>query len=269
MLDSLIDDVVDRIVSRSSRASTTCMADFGATGVTVQGNTGSQGTPTWTAINSGGTGGANEIRISDNGSLTGTGSASWPAMVRPGSTAIVGFYYLFTTDTAGNGVPGGATPVTWAVANYNMFRLQWDATGTFASAPILTAYASTAHAAITRGDNSILGGNVTDTGATARSYLKAQMYGANTAAVPAFPASAPSAPGGATDGTTGALTFSGAAAWLTAWQGLQGDNDYIQYGATPTAATAQGLQFMLALYTGPNMAPSTYTPVLSMKYTWT
>lgn len=242
------------------------MADFGATGVTVQGNTGSQATPTWTAINSGGTAGANEIRFSDQGTIVSTGSASWPSMIRPSSgTAQVGFTYLFTTDTAGNGVPGGATPVTFANANYNMFRLNWDATGTFASAPILTAYASTAHAAVTRGDNSILGGNTTDTGATQRSYLKANAYGTGASQAPAAaPTNAPVV----TDGTTGVLT-PGSAAWLTNYQGLQGDNDYIQVTATPAATTANWLQFMLALFTGVNETPSTYTPVLSMKYTWT
>jgi hypothetical protein len=242
------------------------MADFGGTGVTVQGNTGSQGTPTWTTINSGGSAGANEIRFSDNGAITSTASASWPSMIRPAAgTSGVAFTYLFTTDTAGNGVPGGGTPVTFANTNYNMFRLNWDASGTFASAPILTAYASTAHAAVTRGDASILGGQTTDTGATQRAYLKGNAYGTGLSQVPAAaPTNAPVV----TDGTTGALV-PGSAAWLTNYQGLQGDNDYIQVTGTPTAVTANWLQFILALFTGVNETPSTYTPVLSMKYTWT
>lgn len=242
------------------------MADFGGTGVTLQGNTGSQATPTWTAINSGGAAGANEVRYSDTGTgLTATASASWPAQVRPATVQVVAFTYLFTTDTAGNGVPGGATPVTYANANYNMFRLNWDASGTFASAPILTAYPTTGHTTPTRGDNSILGGNTTDTGATQRSYLKANAYGNGASQAPA--AAPTNAPVG-TDGTTGALT-PGAAAWLTNYQGLQGDNDYILCTATPAAVTANWWQFEMALFTGPNLTPATYTPVLSMKYTWT
>jgi hypothetical protein len=242
------------------------MADFGGTGVTLQGNTGTQGAPSWTAINSGGSSGANEVRYSDQGtSLTGTGSAAWPSMVRPGAVGVVGFTYLFTTDTAGNGVPGGATPVTYANANYNMFRLNWDNSGTFASAPILTAYPSTAHGAITRGDASILGGHATDTGGTQRSYLKGNAYGTGASQVPGVaPTNAPVA----TDGTSGALV-PGSAAWLTNYQSMQGDNDYIQTTSTPAAVTANWWQFELALFTGPNLAPATYLPVLSMKYTWT
>jgi hypothetical protein len=246
------------------------MADFAATtGLVLQLNTGTNGTPTWTTLNNNGTSGANELRFSDVNTAGSTASASWPYMTRPGSTGQVNYQYAFTADTTSLGYLGGgtSTPATWANSNYNDKRWNWDAVGTFASAPIFTMYPTNAHGSITRGDNSPLGGNTTDTGATARSYFKGNAWGRVTSA--GGPAAAPTNAPTVTDGATGALTPTAGANWLTNYQGLQGDNDWIAFPSTPAATAADQWPVMLTLFTGPNMATGTYTAiVISLKYSY-
>jgi hypothetical protein len=227
-------------------------------------NTGTNASPTWTAIGQSGTG--VELRFSDLSTQGSTASASWPFMTRPGSVQHVAFQYAFSADTTSLGYLGNAssTPATWANSNYNDLQINWDNVGTFASAPILTAYYTTGHGAITRGDNDVLGGNTTDTGATARSYMKANLWGrvASAGAPGAAPTNAPAA----TDGSTGSVSPTAGANWMTNYQGLMGDNDYITAAATPAATTADQLHAMLDLWTGPNMSTGTKTPVVSVKY---
>lgn len=231
------------------------MANF--TSIALELNTGTQTAPVWTAAST-------EVRWSDQGNLTATGASTWPAMLAPSSPTVVSYTYCFTADTAGSGVPGGASPLAFANANFNFCRWNWDATGTFASAPIVTGYYSSGHAAITRGDNQLLGGNSTDTGSTPRSYLKGNWFGNGTSQVPT---SVPANPPGAGDGATGPLVPA-TSAWLANYQSLQGDNDYIQCGGTPPAKTANQWYGIFALFAGPNLNPGTYTPVISLKYTW-
>jgi hypothetical protein len=138
--------------------------------------------------------------------------------------------------------------------------------GTFASAPIFTAYPTSAHGTITRGDNSLLGGNTTDTGGTARSYLKGNLFGRVNSA--GAPAAAPTNAPVVTDGTTGSLSPTAGANWLTNYQSMQGDNDFMTAAATPAAVTADSINMMLTLFTGPNMATGTYTNVVSVRYTF-
>lgn len=256
------------------------MSDFaagwnGTAGLGLTANVGTQASPAWTShLNNGGTGGANELRWSDNGSIANnTASASWPFTTRPGSATRIDYLYAYTADATGSGVlPASAppnVPTAFALASYNQVRIGWDNAGTFASAPILTAYNSTAHTNPTRGDGTVTGGSTTDTGATARSYIKGNMWGDDAAAVPAAPTGGPSNLPAATDGATGALTFSGVPAWLTNFQALGADLDYIQYGATPTAVTAAVLYCMLALFSGPGMLTGTLTPSIAAKYTYT
>ena len=239
------------------------MSDFTAFDFLV--NTGSQATPTWTDI----LGANQELRFHDTSTagLT-TASAAWPFMTRPTSgTAGVDYAYAYTADAVGLGVLGSAgAPTAFANASYLQGRWSWDNVGTFASAPILTAYPTTAHGSVSRGDGSLLGGHATDTGGTARSYLKSNAYGSG--ATTQVPAAAPGAVPAVTDGATGALT-PGAGAWLANYQGLQGDNDWILYGSTPTATTAQVLYQMFRLFTGSNMLAGTHLPVLSCRYTYT
>jgi hypothetical protein len=234
-------------------------------------NTNTNGSPTWTTLNNGGTSGANELRFSDQSNQGSTASASWPYTTRPGSTSAATFQYqyAFTADTTSLGYlgSGSSTPVAWSNSNYNDKRWNWDNLGTFASAPIFTMYPTTAHGSITRGDNSPLGGNTTDTGATARSYFKGNGWGRVTSA--GAPAAAPSNAPVVTDGTTGALTPTAGANWLTNYQGLQGDNDWIAFPSTPAATTADSWPVTLMLFCGPNMATGTYAAiVVSLKYTF-
>lgn len=240
------------------------MADF--TSLIIAGNTGTLGTPVWTGV----LGSGKEIRWHDTNSAGGNvASASWPFMTRPAATAGVDYTYIYTADAVGLGLLGttSATPAQWVNTDYHQFRIDWDNLGTFASAPILTAYPSTAHGAISRGDGSLLGGHATDTGATARSYLKANLFGRVTSA--GAPAAAPSNAPVVTDGSTGSVSPSAGANWLTNYQGLMGDTDYITAAATPAATTADQLEFMLRLFTGPNMSPGTLVPVVSVRYTYT
>lgn len=176
---------------------------------------------------------------------------------------------MFTADTTSLGVFGGgtATPVAYSnTAQYRFLRANWDNTGTFASAPIFTAYASTAHASITRGDGSILGGHASDTGATARSYLKGNAFGRVDSA--GVPAAAPTNAAGVTDGTTGALSPTAGANWLTNFQGLQGDNDWIAFPSTPAATTADQWSLIIRLFLGANTSAGTSTPTVTLKYTY-
>lgn len=231
------------------------MANF--TTISLDQNTGTNGTPTWTAIG----GASTETRWNDQTGQTAVASASWPATLRPASTQAVPYQYAYTADAVGLLVLGGA----FSNANYNQNRWNWDAVGTFASAPIATAYPTTAHGAVTRNDGSVLGGSA-DTGGTARSYLKGNAFGrVDSAGAPA--AAAANAPV-VTDGATGVLTPAAGANWLTNYQGLQGDNDYIQFPSTPAATAADTWHLMLALFMGPGMNTGMLTWQISLKYTW-
>ena len=231
------------------------MANF--TNIALEMNTGTQGSPVWTAV-------TGEIRWSDQGTQATTGSAAWPPMLQPSSPTVVAYTYCFTSDSTGFGVPGGATPGAFANSSFAFCRWNWDASGTFASPPAVSAYYSTAHAAVTRGDGQLLGGAAGDTGATPRSFLKANWFGNGNSQVPG--AAPPNAPA-ITDGVTGAAT-AGSNAWLPNYQGLQGDNDFVGLASTPPARSANQWYGLLALFAGPNLSPATYTPVVTLRYTW-
>lgn len=244
------------------------MADF--TVMRFQGNTGTNASPVWTSVPASGAGTGQELRWSDSSAQGAVASASWPAVTRPVSgTAGVDYLYVFTADTTSLGILGttSTTPVAYSnTAQYRFLRLDWDNTGTFASAPIFTAYASTAHAAISRGDGSILGGHASDTGGTARSYLKGNAFGrVDTAGVPA---AAPSNAAVVTDGTTGSVSPTAGANWLTNFQGLQGDSDFITAPFTPAATTADQWSLIIRQFLGANTTPGTATPVISARYTY-
>ena len=244
------------------------MADF--TTARFQLNTGSNASPTWTSVPATGAGTGQELRYSDLSTQGSTASASWPAVTRPISgTAGVDYLYVFTADTTSLGVFGGgtSTPVAYSnTAQYRFLRFDWDNTGTFASAPIFTAYPSNAHGSVTRGDGSILGGHASDTGATARSYLKGNAFGRVDSA--GVPAAAPSNAPVVTDGTTGSVSPSAGANWLTNFQGLQGDNDYITAPFTPAATTADQWSMIIRLFLGANTNAGVSTPVISLRYTY-
>jgi len=237
------------------------MADF--TVLKMEANHGTQAVPVYVEV---GPTAGKEVRWSDSALQNGIASAAWPAMIRPAATAIVSYTYAYTADAVGWGfISGQASPCpAYVITNFLWARWNWDALGTFASAPIFTAFPTTAHGAITRGDGSLLGGHATDTGATARSYLKGNAFGQVGAATLA-PTNAPVV----TDGTTGSVSPTAGANWLLNFQGLQGDNDWITAPFTPAATTAGVWHTHYALFVGPNMTPATWTPVFSLKYTWT
>jgi hypothetical protein len=241
------------------------MADF--TTLTMEANDKTIGTPNWVVV---GPTANHEVRWSDSATQHNVASASWPAMIRPGSTTLVSYTYAYTADATGWGfISNQASPCpAYSKDNYLWARWNWDNLGTFASAPIFTAYPTTGHGTITREDGSLLGGSAdTKPGATAFSYLKGNAYGrVDSAGAPgAGPANAPVV----TDGTAGSVSPTAGANWLTNFQSLQGDNDYITAPFTPAATTADTWSLHFALFTGPNMTPSLYQVYMVLKYTWT
>jgi len=241
------------------------MADF--TLIQMECNDHSTGAPNWVAI-----GGANtEVRWSDINDEHGTASAAWPAMIRPAATAIVDFTYAYSADAVGNGFysqSGGVNTPAYAEANYLWARWDWDNTGTFASAPIFTAYPTVAHGAIVAGDNSLLGGNNPDTrNVNDYSYLKGNAWGRVDSG--GAPAAGPGAAPTVTDGTLGAVSPGAGANWIANFQSLQGNTCWILAPFTPVATTADTWSLHFALFTGPGMTPATYQVQMTLRYTWT
>lgn len=237
------------------------MVDF--TSIQLQVNVNTNASPSWQDQ----IGTNKELRFLDvsTGGLT-TPSASWPYVTRPSTTQGVDYVYAYSADAVGLGVLGaGGAPTAFDRTKYLWGRWHWDNTGTFASAMVITCYASTAHAAITRGDGSILGGHATDTSATARSYIKCVIFGRVGSA--GAPAAAPGADPLVTDGATGAVSPTAGANW-SAWQGLQGDNDWLASIFTPAPTTADDLYEIMRMFDGPNETPGILLPVHSMKYTF-
>ena len=237
------------------------MADF--TVISLDANIGNTATPTYSAL-----GGANtEWRWTDSNAagVATTPSATWPAMIRPGSgTLQVPYAYAFTADAVGQGIYSGATAdaATFATTQFLQARWTWDGTGDFASVPIMTAYDTSGHNSPTvRGTPT--GGILAGSGDTGnRSYVKATLFGQLTP----VPAAGPATPL-VTDAANGAVVPTAGANW-SAWQGLMADLDYLQFAAEP-AVGAASLHCMIALFTGVNMSPGTLQPLISLKYTFT
>lgn len=240
------------------------MADF--TVLTLEGNHGTQAAPVYVEV---GPTAGKEVRWSDSATRNGIASAAWPAMIRPAATAIVSYTYAYTADAVGLGFISGQAPPCPAYSkdNYLWARWSWDNTGTFASAPIYTAYLTTAHAAITRENpaGGLLQGSAdTKPAASAFSYLKGNAFGQVGA-----PAAAPAAAPVVTSGTVGSVSPAVGAFWLALFQSLMGDLDFITAPFTPVATTAGIWHIHFALFTGPNMLPALYVVVMTLKYTWT
>lgn len=240
------------------------MADF--TTLRLEGNNISTGAPGWIDLS-----GANhEVRWSDSAAQKNVASAAWPAMIRPAATALVSYTYAFTADAVGDGFysNGGACPV-YSKDNYLWARWWWDNVGSFASAPIYTAFLTVAHAAIVRGnpDGGMLQGSADTLNVSKFSYMKGNAFGqkTSTAAPAAGPANAPVV----TDGTVGSVSPAAGANWLANFQSLMGDLDYITSVFTPAATTQDQWNIHFALFTGPNMLPALYQVVQTLKYTWT
>jgi len=242
------------------------MADF--TTMRLEGNIVSTAAPSWADLS-----GANhEIRWSDQNNQRNVASALWPAMIRPAATGIVSYTYAFTADGVGEGFYGNAgnCPV-FSKDNYLWSRWWWDNVGTFASAPIWTAYLTNAHGVITRGPlvatPNMLQGSADTLNGVDFSYLKGNAWGRVTSA--GAPAAGPGAAPVVTDGTAGSVSPGVGANWIAAFQDLMGDLDYITAPFTPAATTQDQWNTEFALFTGPNMWPSLYQVVTTLKYTWT
>jgi len=238
------------------------MADFVT--IKMQANDGTTGAPTWVDIGAAGT----TIRWSDVATLKNVAFISWPYMIRPVATSIVNYTYAYSADAVGDGfyAAGGDCPA-YNKNNYLWARWWWDNVGTFGSAPIFTAFPTSGHGAIVRGDGSLLGGsNDTKPGANAFSYLKGNAFGRVDSA--GAPAAAPTNAPVVTDGTVGGVSPVAGANWLANFQSLQGDNDWIAAPFTPAATTQDTWSIHFALFTGPNMAPGTYQVVMTLKYTY-
>ena len=237
------------------------MADFAV--LEMEGNTNTNAAPNWVDID-------HEVRWSDLATQHDIASAVWPAMIRPAATAAVAYTYAYTADAVGNGfisTNGGVNTPAFDVANYLWARWDWDVVGTFASAPIFTAYPTVAHGAPVADDGTLLGGKIADTGGAGYSYLKGNAFGRVVSA--GAPAAAPAAAPAVGDGAAGSVSPVAGANWIATFQSLQGDISYITAPFTPAATTADQWNVMFALFTGPNMVPALYQVVMSLRYTWT
>lgn len=247
------------------------MTDF--TVLKLQGNTGaSDASPTWTDVlfNTAN----NELRAAlSSGSQTGsTSSANWPSMLRPTSgTSLINQLWQFTADTTGSQI----TTYDGTGSHYNQLRINWDNTGTFAAAPLISAWKDntlpaaspgTQPSPTSGGDGSSIVNGSSDTSNT--SYLKGTAFGNGVTAAGA--ADNPSSNFGTnpvvTSGSAGGSATSNAT-WL-AWTSLQAATQWVVNGVTPKATTAGTWNLLLALYMGVNITGGTLLPVLGFQYQW-
>lgn len=189
--------------------------------IQLKANTGTDSSPTWTPILFGGTNGTQELRFANSGASGSTDYTAWPYIVRPtsGTSAVTQCWAFGSTSNSG----GLQTTYTGDNTRSNVFRWDWDGSATMVAAPQFSLFASSSHTTPTAGDNSIAGGNSTDT--NSMGYMKADAYGsyaqANLSA--GSVGTSPSATTG-NQGTSGVNTCT-ANDWLNthgSWQDLQG-----------------------------------------------
>lgn len=248
------------------------MADYT---VSMDYNKGSDGTPYWTGttISTGGTSGANEFRFCKAGAgAGGTGSASWPKFRRLASTGVVDELWAFSADTTGTKV----ATYDGTKAASRVLRLNFNNAGTPVSAMKFSSYADSSLGAATPGTqpsdpasdgSGVVNGHASDTSSTA--YLKGNAYGSGLTAGGSQETPSSGAAGSTlavTSGTGGAATPS-AGSWLSTWQSLQADTQYIQGPTTPQATTAFFWYIVLSLWSGPNLClGSNIMSVLACQY---
>ncbi len=190
-------------------------------------------------------------------------SASWPTFLRPGSTSTIPEMWGYFGADASGGVKVAAYDGT--SAHYMQWRINWDATGTFAAANILSAWKDNTLPAASPGTQpsagaggdgtSFVNGANPDTGtAPVTSYIKANAYGSgvNAAGTQETPAANAAGTLAVTTGTAAAANTT-AASWMATWQQLQAATGYIQSVAIPKAVTAGFWYTVMAWYTGPGM----------------
>lgn len=234
-------------------------------------NSGTDASPTWNTLQFGTAN--HELRLCGTGAGGGSiASASWPIYAQPTTVTAIPEMWAYT----GSDNSGGIKVATYdgTTAHYMQFRLNWDNTGTFASAPIISAWKDNTYPAAVAGSqpgtgdgSSVINGQTTDTSST--SYLKGNAYGQGltSGGVQQTPGSNAGGTLAATSGSAGAAT-PGSAAWLATWQSLMSATQYIQNGGTPQATTAGLWYFVLAEYAGPNETAGTLIPVIGVQYSW-
>lgn len=236
----------------------------------LQVNTGaSDAAPTWTDVAFGTSG--NELRaaVSTGSQTTTTPSASWPSVAKPTSGAtLLNAMYAFTADTTGYAVTGA----DGTGSHYNVYRISWDNVGTFASSPIVSAWATSSYPSASPGTQPGTGDGTSVINGTSESsntsLLKAAFYGVGltSGGVADNPSSNFGTNPSATSGSAGAVSPT-QGAW-GAWQSLQSATQYVQNATTPAATTAGTWNFLLALYLTASMTGGTLLPVFGMQYSW-
>lgn len=200
-----------------------------------------------------------EMRLCGSGVGNGTtASASWFTYQRPASTGVIPEMWCYL----GSDNSGGSKLTTYdgTSAHYMQWRVNWDATGTFAAANILSAWKDNTLPAASPGTqagdgSAFVNGANPDTGtSTITSYIKANVYGSGVTAAGTQETPGSNAAGtlAVTTGATGATT-STAGAWMSTWGQLQAATGWIQSVATPKATTSGFWYVVLAFYTGPTM----------------
>jgi hypothetical protein len=243
--------------------------------VTLDYNKGSDSSVDWTGttIATGGSSGANELRWCNTGDgAGGTASASWPKFRRLASTGVVPELWAFSADTTGIKV----ATYDGTKAASRVLRFNFNNTGTPVSVMKFSSYATSSLGAATPGTqpsdpatdgSGVVNGTSTDTSSTA--YLKGNAYGSGLTAGGSQETPSSGAAGSTlsvTSGTAGSATPS-AGAFLSAWQSLQADTQYINGPAIPQATTAFFWYVVLSLWSGPNLClGSNIAPILAIQY---
>ena len=248
------------------------MADYT---VSIDYNQGSDGTPNWTGttIAASGSAGANEFRFCNTGEgAGGTASASWPKFRRLASTGVVPELWAFSADTTGIKV----ATYDGTKAASRVLRFNFNNAGTPVSVMKFSSYATSSLGAATPGTqpsdpstdgSGIVNGHASDTSSTA--YLKGNAYGSGLTAGGSQETPSSGAAGttlAVTSGTAGAAT-PGAGAFLSTWQSLQADTEYITGPAIPQATTAFFWYVVVSLWSGPNLClGSNIAPTLALQF---
>lgn len=247
------------------------MTDF--TVLKLQVNTGaSDASPTWTDVLFGTAGYELRAALSGGSQTTSTASASWPAIQKPASgTTLINAMYAFSADTTGLQI----NTYDGTTAHYMQFRINWDNTGTFASAPLISAWGDTTLAAASPGTqtspgvgSNIINGTSGESGSL--SLIKCNAYGQGLTSGGTQQTPASNAGGTETvNGHSGAgAATPGSAAWLSTWQDLQSSTNYILNGGTPKAVTAGIWYFCLILRIPAGLVGGVLVPIIGFQYTW-
>lgn len=255
------------------------MADF--TTLKLQGNTGTSpagegsGTATWTDVLFGTSGYELRAALSSGSQTTTTASASWPSILKPSTgTTLIDKMYAFTADTTGFVI----TNYDGTSSHYLQFRINWDNTGTYASAPIISAWKDNTLPAASPGTqpspssggdgSSIVNGTSGESSSLSLLHANAYGQGLTSGGVQQTPSANAAGTLAVNSHSASGAATPGSAAWLATWQDLQAATNWIANGATPQATTAGLWYFVLALWLAAGMTGGTLLPVLGFQYQW-